>query len=62
MRDDGDLVLNTLSDGKPVQFLEHLLHMIASRASRHDPRKSILYPLKLVKVLFSGTMQQRVAV
>ena len=62
MCDDSDLVLHSLSDGEPVQFLEHWLYMIAPRASGHDPCKSILHPLKLVKVLFSGAMQQRVAV
>ena len=62
MRDDSDLVLYSLSDRKPVQFLEHWLHMMAPRASHHEACKSILYPLKLVKVLCSGAMQQRVAV
>ena len=62
MRDDSDLVLHSLSDGKPVQFLEHWPHMISPHASHHDTRKSILYPLKLVKILCSGAVQHRVSV
>src|SRR5678816_3437916 len=36
--------------------------MTASRASRHDTCKSVLYTLKLVNVLCTGAVQQRVAV
>jgi len=62
VRQDGQLVVNPLSNREPMQLLEEWLRWRSPGALQNDTRRSVLHALRLLNTAGWSSVQHSVAV